>query len=89
MQYIPTLNITWFYLLLFSVLGLLIFPLLIYGYKKIDVSIAGLIGLVEIPMAILFGNIFFDEQVTTTIIIGSVFILVSAALPDLLDVVKK
>jgi drug/metabolite transporter (DMT)-like permease len=75
-------------LFLFSILGLSIFPLLIYGYKKIDVSLGGLIGLVEIPAAILFGYIFFGENVTQNMIIGSIIILFSAAIPDIIDILK-
>jgi DME family drug/metabolite transporter len=87
-QHLPQLNLSWFYLFLFSILGLSIFPLLIYGYKKIDVSLGGLIGLVEIPAAILFGYIFFGENVTQNMIIGSIIILFSAAIPDIIDILK-
>lgn len=88
-QHAPALNFTWLYLLLFSILGLSIFPLLIYGYKRIDVSLGGLIGLVEIPAAIWFGWFFFGEQVTQAMIIGSGIIIFAAALPDILDILKN
>ncbi len=88
-QIAPTLDITWLYLVLFAIMGLLVFPLLIYGYKRIDVSLGGLIGLVEIPAAILLGYLFFSEQVTSTIITGSLLIMLAAALPDILDLIKK
>jgi drug/metabolite transporter (DMT)-like permease len=88
-QHLPQINLSWLYLFLFSILGLSIFPLLIYGYKKIDVSLGGLIGLMEIPAAILFGYLFFDEKVTTMMIFGSLIILFAAALPDILDICKK
>lgn len=88
-QIMPEFEVAWLYLVLFAIMGLLVFPLLIYGYKRIDVSLGGLIGLVEIPAAILLGYLFFNEQVTSTIIIGSILIMLAAALPDILDLIKK
>jgi drug/metabolite transporter (DMT)-like permease len=67
-QILPAFDLPWLYLFTFAVIGLLVFPLLIYGYKRIDVSLGGLIGLIEIPAAILLGYLFFSEQVTSTII---------------------
>jgi drug/metabolite transporter (DMT)-like permease len=88
-QIFPGLEITWIYLYLFAIMGLLVFPLLIYGYKKIDVSLGGLIGLVEIPAAIAFGYFFFNENITQSILIGSSIIVFAAALPDLYDLVVQ
>lgn len=88
-QVIPSFDMSWFYLVVFAIIGLLVFPLLIYGYKRIDVSLGGIISLIEIPAAIWFGYIFFDEQVTPTIMLGAAIILLSAALPDFYSIVKK
>lgn len=87
--YLPQSPTIWFYLLVFSIVGMLTFPLIVYGYRRIDVSIAGLIGLLEIPSAITFGWMFFGEVVTYSMIFGSVLILFSAALPDIYVLFKK
>jgi drug/metabolite transporter (DMT)-like permease len=85
LQQFPTLSLPWFYLFLFAIVGLSIFPIVVYGYKRIPVMVAGLIGLLEIPSAILFGVVFFGEALTSSMIFGSSLILLSAIIPIVYD----
>lgn len=87
-QHIPTISVSWIYLLLFSISGLLTFVLIIYGYKRVEASVGGLIGLLEIVFAVVFGWLFFGEQITPTIFFGSTIILFAAMLPDLSRLLK-
>lgn len=82
-QHTPALTSHWFYLALFALAGLLTFVLVVYGYRYVDASLGGLIGLTEIVFAVLFGALFFAEVITLTIAIGAAIILFAAILPDL------
>lgn len=57
--------------------------MVIAGYKYLEPSIGGLLGLLEVIFAAIFGVVFFHEVLSTQLIIGSGFILLAAALPDL------
>ena len=80
-QIIPALNIHWLAMLGFTVAGVLGFWLVIEGFKRVDASIGGLIGLLEIVFAIIFGALVFGETITSPIIIGSILIIGAAVLP--------
>lgn len=82
-QIIPTIDVHWISMLIFAVAGLLAFYLLVEGYKKVDATIGGLIGLLEVVFGILFGFLFFKEALTADIIIGSLIILIAAMLPNI------
>lgn len=82
-------NTTWFSMVAFAVAGLAGFWLVIEGYKYVDASIGGLIGLSEIIFAVVFGMLFFGEKLTTTIFIGGAFVIFAAMLPDLTTLLLK
>ncbi len=67
------------YLVAFLVANLAV----IEGYKHLEPSIGSLIGLVEIIFGVLFGVVFFGEQLGLGIILGSILILVAAVLPNI------
>ena len=85
-QIMPALNIHWLAMLAFALAGICAFWLVIEGFKYVDASIGGLIGLLEIVFAIIFGVIVFNELVTIFIIIGSLLIIFAATLPYLLEI---
>ncbi len=80
-QLFPSVNIQWFSIFCFAISALLANYFLVAGYKKVQASVGGLIGLSEIVFAILFGYILFDEHITFSIIFGSSLIVFAAALP--------
>lgn len=84
-QLVPAFTIQWGAMLMFAVAGSAAFFLVMLGYKYVEASIGGLIGLLEIIFAIIFGAVVFGEHVTTSIIIGSAIILIAAAIPYLYD----
>lgn len=81
-QWIPAFNIEWLAMLGYAISGLLGFWLVIEGFKYVDASIGGLIGLLEIIFAAIFGIIFFQDELTSGVIIGGIVILIAAILPD-------
>jgi len=82
-QIVPTFNLEWVAMIGYSVTGLAGFWLVIEGFKHIDASVGGLIGLMEIIFAIIFGVIFFHDRVILSTIIGGVLIISAAMVPDL------
>ena len=55
----------------------------IQGYKRLEPSIASLIGLAEIIFGVVFGAVLFGEVIGWGVVIGSILILVAAVLPNL------
>ncbi|MDA1079837.1 MAG: DMT family transporter [bacterium] len=63
--------------------------LVISGFKKIEPSIGGLLGLFEIVFAAIFGVLLFGEVVTRSLLLGGSCILIAAGLPDIMYIAKK
>lgn len=83
------INFTWFAMLGFALAGLIAFWLVIEGYKYVDASIGGLMGLLEIVFGVIFGIIFFHEHLTVTIVFGGLLIILAGMLPDLFAIRAK
>lgn len=88
-QIMPSFNFEWFAMGMFALAGLVSFWLVIEGYKYIDASIGGLIGLLEIIAGIVFGIMLFGERLSGSIIAGSILIILAAAFPDLVTIFKR
>jgi drug/metabolite transporter (DMT)-like permease len=82
-QMAPEFNIHWVAIFFFAISSLLANYFLVAGYKKVEASVGGLIGLTEIVFAILFGYFIFNEQITLSVFFGSLIIIFAAALPNL------
>lgn len=82
-QIIPNFNISWLVMSVYAIAGLFAYYLLIDGYKKVDASVGGLIGILEIVFGVLFGVLFFKEKLSLNIALGGVLILVAASLPHI------
>jgi drug/metabolite transporter (DMT)-like permease len=82
-QILPTFDIHWFAMLGFTLAGVIAFWLVIEGFKYVDASIGGLIGLLEIVFAIIFGALFFSEEITLPIIVGSLLIISAVIIPNI------
>jgi len=76
-------------LMIFVIAGLAAFYLIIEGYKNLDASIAGIIGLSEIIFSIIFGVIFFHEVLDLSSIIGGTLIIIAIIIPNILSLIKK
>jgi drug/metabolite transporter (DMT)-like permease len=81
-QVIPAFNLQWMAMLGYAASGLAGFWLVIEGFKYVDASIGGLIGLLEIPMSVVLGVVLFEDLIALPVILGGCVIIASAILPD-------
>jgi drug/metabolite transporter (DMT)-like permease len=88
-QHIPSLDIAWAYQLGYVVAGIIGFWAVVEGIKRLEASIGGLIGLVEIIVSIGMGIIVFHEGLTPRILQGAFLIILAAALPHVVDLIKS
>lgn len=72
--------------LAFTLSALLALYLVILGYKYIEASVGTLLGLLEVVFGLVFGIILFHEVITIYTLLGAFSILVSAALPSIVDI---
>ncbi len=75
------LHIQWLYLVAFSIASVIATWTLIAGLKLIDAGAAGILGLLEIVFAVIFGVIFFSERPGPEVLAGVTIILVAASIP--------
>ncbi|MFY9227948.1 MAG: DMT family transporter [Candidatus Microsaccharimonas sp.] len=75
------LDIEWVYLIIFAIASLIASWTFVRGLKLIDAGAAGILGLLEIVFAVLFGVLFFHERPGVIALIGMAIILVAASLP--------
>jgi len=87
-QWVPTINAAWGAMTMYAVAGLGGFWLVVEGFKRVDASIGSLIGLLEIIFGVIFGILFFSEELRGVVIIGGVMILAAAMLPEVLTLIK-
>jgi drug/metabolite transporter (DMT)-like permease len=88
-QLLPAFSLSWLAMLGYAGTGLAGFWLVIEGFKHIDASIGGLVGLLEIVFSLVFGLLFFGDQLRISMVIGAILILGAAMLPDLYALVMK
>lgn len=61
----------------------------IVGFKYLEASIAGLLGLVEVVFGVVLGVLVFGEALTPAMIAGSAIIILAAGLPDAARLVSR
>lgn len=88
-QLLPGFHIFWLWQLCYIIVSLFAFWFVMGGLKYVEVSIGGLIGLLEVIFSVLFGILLFGESLTTRIILGAVLILSAASLPHINNLLKK
>ncbi|HEY2810599.1 MAG TPA: EamA family transporter [Rhabdochlamydiaceae bacterium] len=79
----PAWNVEWLAMLGYAISGIGGFWLIIEGFKHVDASIGGLIGILEIPMSALLGVALFADHMTLSVLIGGIIIVCAAVLPDI------
>lgn len=82
-------NLVWLSMLAFALVGLVALWLVVEGYKHVDASIGGLIGLMEIIFGVIFGILIFGESLTLTVVLGGIIIIIAAMLPDLVNIINS
>jgi drug/metabolite transporter (DMT)-like permease len=75
----------WIYLLLFALASVAASWLFVTGLKLVDAGAAGILGLLEIVFAVVFGVIFFHEKPSTVTLVGIMIIIAAATIPYLKD----
>lgn len=83
-----SLSLPWLAQLGYAVAMLVANGFVIAGFKYLDPSIGGIIGLLEVVIAAVFGIVIFRESMSLSFVIGSVIILLAAGLGDMVRVVK-
>jgi drug/metabolite transporter (DMT)-like permease len=78
-------DIHWIFLLCFSCASALGSWLLIAGLKQVEAGAAGILGLMEIVFAVIFGIMIFRESLTPMIVAGIGAIMAAAAIPYIQD----
>jgi len=88
-QLVPSLTSVWLAMLAYAATGLVGFWLAIEGFRYVDASIGGLIGLTEIIFSIIFGIVLFRDHLTVAILAGGALIILAAMLPDIYTLSQK
>lgn len=88
-QLLPHFDLVWLWMLLFALAGVGSFLLIIRAYRYIDPSVGGLIGLLEVVIAICLGAIFLNEHVKLSTVAGACLILLAAFLPHVKDLDRR
>jgi drug/metabolite transporter (DMT)-like permease len=81
--------IQWFYLIIFAIASIIASWCFVKGLRYVDAGIAGILGLLEVVFAVLFGGIFFNEHPSGMVQIGILIILIAAAIPNLRTLALK
>lgn len=87
-QLVPGLSTQWIAMYAFAFAGIVGFWLVVEGFKFVEASIGGLIGLLEIVFSIAFGIFVFHEVLTLPMALGAALILAAAMLPDVTDLLR-
>ncbi len=85
----PEFSISWIAQLGYCVSIVLANAAVVKGFKYLEPSIGGLVGLLEVIFGVAFGILFFGEVVTMSTIIGGGLILLAASLPDVKKLYSK
>jgi drug/metabolite transporter (DMT)-like permease len=84
-QQLPAFTLAWLYLVIYAVVSLLGFWFAIEGYKDTEASVGGLLALLEVIFAVIFGIIIFSQPLSVKVALGGILILFAAALPHLVS----
>lgn len=78
----PAINMPWIGSLGIAIMWIFGGLWLVYGFKRVQATVGGLILLAEVPFAILIGEIFFKEKLSLLVWVGGALILIACALPE-------
>lgn len=88
-QHLPSFDVVWLYQIGYVVSSIFAFGLIIEGLKRIEASIGGLLGLLEVVFSIIFGIVIFKELLTVQVGVGASLVLFAAALPHISSIYRK
>lgn len=85
---IPVEPVAWIGTVMHALASTAAFFLVVMGYKYVEPSVGGIVGLLEIPFGILFGVLLFQERIIPAIVLGGILIILAAALPNIAEVIN-
>ena len=88
-QHLPVLNLVWLYQLGYVGASIVGFWAVIEGFKYVEASIGGLLGLLEVVFSIVFGLFIFHEGLTIRSGIGALLVLFAASLPHVVELRRR
>lgn len=81
--------IAWIANFAYAVSSLIAIMFVVKGFKHLEPSIAGILGLLEVPIGILLAFIIFKEPISIAAIIGGTIIIFACMFPNFIDVLKE
>ncbi|OGK29251.1 hypothetical protein A3D06_00815 [Candidatus Roizmanbacteria bacterium RIFCSPHIGHO2_02_FULL_40_9] len=78
----------WFAQVGYAIAMLIANGAVVVGFRYLEPSIGGIIGLLEVVFGVLFGIIVFHEPLTAQLLVGSMLIILSAGLSDSIALIK-
>ncbi len=86
-EHMPTIgwHVEWFYLLLYVITSLIASWTFIQGLKLVEAGAAGILGLLEVVFAVVFGVVFFSERPNMIVLTGVTSIILAAIIPYIKD----
>jgi drug/metabolite transporter (DMT)-like permease len=86
-EHVPTLgwHAEWFYLIGYAFTSLIASWTFIQGLKLVEAGAAGILGLLEVVFAVIFGVVFIHEHPGVIALLGVASIVLAAAIPYLKD----
>ena len=88
-EYLPALTLPWLYQLGYVGASIVGFWAVIEGFKYVEASIGGLLGLMEVVFGIIFGILIFGEGLTLRSGIGAILVIMAASLPHLVELKRR
>lgn len=88
-QHLPELSMVWLYQLGYVGASIVAFWAVIAGFKYVEASIGGLLGLLEVVFSILFGIMVFHEGLTVRTGVGAALVLLAASLPHVVELRQR
>lgn len=85
----PGLNLPWLFQAGYVGVSIVGFWAVIEGFKYVEASIGGLLGLSEVVFGILLGVLIFQESLTTRAVVGAMLVIIAAALPHLVTIRQR
>lgn len=88
-QTLLSFSVEWLYQLGYVGASLVAFWAVIEGFKYVEASIGGLLGLLEVVFSIVLGMVLFKEILTTRVVIGALLVISAAAFPHIAELRKR
>lgn len=86
---LPMLNVAWSASLGLGLTWIFAGLLIVYGFKRLNTAIGSLLLLIEIPISVLIGGLFYKEELSLFTWIGGGMILIACAMPEIFNLITR